>query len=376
MKKIALFICIAMCLTSLLGISAFASSSGITMNPDITVAKATPTIDGTISSGEGWTGGAALNEATSGYYWGANTWKAPTINLYYAFDDSGIYFAADITELGEYTYFSEYLNEDATDYDGYVASTGLDDIDSQADGTKHGFNGDTFIFAIDPLMTCYDEGLTTNEDYTAWYCVSMVNGEAKMYRTQVNEGYVDDGKVAGQIATTTDSKGAPTGWSFEAYIPWDTIVKDFNDITFDEFKDTITSATLTAEGAKSWVGAYYIDRFYDEEAEANDTRARYGVVKEDVCGIPGTQSDGMSVKNYGIKLINGAGGAVATTAADGTTAAGNNSGNNVATTTASANTGKSTNSSSSQTFDAGIALAIGGVLASGIGVASFKKKRK
>ena len=395
MKKFAITLCIILTLLMVLPLCVSADDffKTVTENPPVTMPFSTPTIDGTISPDEGWSNPADFNDTTAGNFWAHNVMTTYG-KLYFAYNNDGIFFAGDFDEHDQVTALDQ--NGHLRDYNGnkFVASSGEDDIDIADGPSNYGWDGDIFIFAIDTLGNFRNNNFLENSDYTAWYCVGLFqDGSAKVYRTKVNRGELTTGvKAAGK------EKADSLGWTIECFIPWDTIVDDANALANGAF--TVTKDDMTATGATSLGTIIYHDRWYDFEAGYNDTWGRYiTCATTTALGVPGQLSSGDCISAYGLTLINDENpsgkkddesdaestpnsdavsdsdsGAVS----DATTTASSNNNKNSATTTKSANTGKksSNGSSSAQTFDAGIAVAVGALAVSGIGAYFSKKSKK
>jgi len=291
----------------------------------------------------------------------------------------------------------------------FQVSTGEDDIDGE-----FGFNGDTIGFCIDLLGSWENDGFLGNTDYLPMYNMGIfADGSVKVARSHYNNA---DITVECKTAGTLTADGAV----MEVMIPWDVIVADHND--YGAIMGLSTEATVedvTAEGALHRATINWQDRFYDEEAEVVDTWGRFiTTCAQTAAGTPGHELD---VASFGLKLqMGGAGvnppapdsdpvdddttlpeGDDTTEPADSDTVVvtddkGNtvtdDKGNTVtdtkkaddttkkaATTTKTASTKKPTtstgSSSAAQTFDAGIAVAIGALATSALGVV-YSKKRK
>ena len=292
-------------------------------------------------------------------------------------------------------------------------STGEDDIDGYA-----GWNGDVISFMIDPCGAFEYDGFMANEDYTPYYNFGLFeDGSVKVYRSRITGA---EGDIT--IECKTAGKATDDGFCFEAMIPWEVIVDDANNAgAVMGLSEEITKENCIAEGTVHRAAFSLQDRFYDEEAEMVDTWGRYMTVPAVTAdGVNGWQTSGGNIKTYGLKLQMGGEGApvVTETTGDDTTEAvsddtteavvsetvvvtddkGNtvtdDKGNTVtdvvtkkptdttnktATTTKTASTKKPTTSSNSnsaaQTFDAGIAVALGALATSALGVV-YSKKRK
>ena len=154
----------------------------------------TPTIDGNISTGEGWSDAKVIDYTNMPTLWASSSRCIIKGNVYFAWDTNGLYVAADIA--------------DPT----MVLSKGEDEANEEG-MNEYGYDGDVFVLGIDPLASCFDAGMVSNEDFTAWYCMSILEGGAfKVYRSHANDAEITD-TVKGAAKTTT------TGWALECMIP-------------------------------------------------------------------------------------------------------------------------------------------------------------
>ena len=402
MKKFIAIVATLLILVSSMATTVMAGPDGIEENPPIDVPGMTPTIDGNINSDEGWSVSAYMNYQTLGFYWHVNPLSMDG-EVRFAWDENNLYYCGIIRDGLETTH--EITGEVfPAGYNQFLYSEGEDWIDVDPDDpTDHyGYDGDIFGIIIDPLSLMLDAGFTGNEDYTPWYLIGLFEGDvAKMYRQKINQGDITDQvQVAGHKTAE--------GWDFEAAIPWDIIIKDVEDISFGEC--VIDKAELFADGAKIRLGAMYHDRFNDPEAGERSTWGRFVTCPTTLAtGMSGNGSSGTNVLSCGINLFLQApaaaedttttptGGNDTTTAAEETETAfvdvtdekGNAvtdaSGNKVTqkvtvkatgkTTTKKATTGTSTGGNAAQTFDIGIAVALGALATSGIGFVAAKKRK-
>ena len=399
-----MLLAVILAFASLLSLSVFADPYEITPNDPVQMPYATPVIDAVIDENEGWSAPALFDNPTVGYFWAHQT-LTTSADLYFAYDEKGIYVGADIIERDYVNAIDQ--NGNPADYVGnyFIPSTGEDDINPDGDKNDYGWNGDVFIFAIDPLGQFNEMGFMANSDYTAWYCIGLFeDGSSRMYRSKVNYGEITNQVKLG--AQTTEN-----GWVLEAFIPWDIVCKDAEDLGFGDIN--VTEEDMVKLGATSRATVMYMDRFFDTEGEIVDTWGRYITVPpQTAAGIPGPSSSGDCVCAYGLTLVNAGDGsdssadtsdtaAVNTdTAATDNTAAPDSSENttdaaksedgekNEAETTKApvstkapttnkntSTTGKNNASSSAQTFDAGIAVAIGVLAVSAVGIVYIKKRR-
>ena len=282
----------------------------------------------------------------------------------------------------------------------FQVSTGEDEIDEH-----YGFNGDTIGFCIDLLGAWEADGFLGNTDYLPMYNMGIfADGSVKVARSHYNNA---DITVECKTAGTLTADGAV----FEVMIPWDIIITDHND--YGAIMGLSTEATLeevTAEGAMHRATINWQDRFYDDEAEMIDTWGRFiTTCAQTAAGTPGHELD---VASFGLKLQMGgesgtpvvtdpaaddttvpAGDDTTAPAGDDTTAKGDDTTKKAddttkkaddttkkgVTTTKAPTTNKNTTSTNkdtaTQTFDAGIAVALGALATSALGVV-YSKKRK
>ncbi|MBQ3183144.1 MAG: hypothetical protein IJB57_05705 [Clostridia bacterium] len=335
---------------------------------NINIPMSAPMVDGNINTNEGWSEGVYAYKDLMATFGNTND-ILQSFYLYYAYDKDGLYYAADILDSS------------------FVLSTGEDDIDNVQNDFNiknevvYGYNGDIFTFTVDPLGRFLNEGYLSNTDYNAWYSVGIFEGDiCRMFRGHNRSGDITaDVKVSGQV---TDA-----GWRFEAFIPWDFICQDAEEMSFGDI--TVTPAELYAGGAQHRAMAIYMDRFVDPESGDVDTFQRFatcGHVLAD--GLMGYLSSGVCLKAYGITLtIEGNGETTETTAATDTSTAEtekkstDTKGETVTTqkataktTTKKAATGSTVGGNAAQTFDMGIAVAIGGIVIAVIAFVFVKKK--
>ncbi|MBR6514493.1 MAG: hypothetical protein IKT46_06640 [Clostridia bacterium] len=361
-KTICVFI-----ILSVLSLTVFANPNMQADIGNINVPMATPVIDGVINAGEGWSEGVYAYKDLMATFGNCNE-ILQSFYLYYAYDNDGIYYAADITD------------------NSFVLSTGEDDIDNVKndfnikDEVVYGYNGDIFTFTVDPMGAFLNEGYMSNTDYNAWYSVGIFEGNVcRMYRAH---------NRSGDITSDVKLKGAVTdaGWRFEAFIPWDFISTDAEDMSYGDI--SLTPAQLCASGASHRAMAIYMDRFVDPESGDIATFQRFatcGFTLSD--GLLGYMSSGMCLKAYGITLtLGGTGDGADTTKTEDTTASSTESttdtssnkkdtkATTVKTTTKKATTGTATGGNAAQTFDLGIAIGIGVAIAAVIAFIFVKKK--
>ncbi|MBR6514492.1 MAG: hypothetical protein IKT46_06635 [Clostridia bacterium] len=385
MKKI-ITVLLAILMLSALSFNVLAGPEGVVENPPIDLSKVTPTVDGNITENEGWSAAAVMDYDSLGFFWHVNpiTFKG---SVRFAYDDEYFYYAADLTDGLEATHeiTGELIPAGTNEF---IYSTGTDDIDLKDDGTAFGYNGDVFGMLIDPMGLFIENGFTGNEDNTPWYMIGLFEGDvARMYREKVNAGDVTDRvKLAGHKTSQ--------GWCLEAGIPWDMIIEDIEAVSYGEC--IIDKAELLNNRSLIRAGAMYHDRFNDPEAGEVATWGCFVTVPTTLAdGTPGHLGTGTNVMSLGLNLYLESKSDDDTTT-DGTTEPdtsfvdvtddkGNtvtdDKGNKVTqkvtvkTTTKKAATGTTTGGNAAQTFDMGIAIAVGALAASGIGLAVTKRRR-
>lgn len=365
------------CVLLLLACLSFTVNANPNMQADvgnINVPVSTPSIDGSINVNEGWSEAVYAHKDLMATFGNCND-ILQSFYLYYAYDEDGLYYAADILDSS------------------FVLSTGEDDIDNVQNDFNiknenvYGYNGDIFTFTIDPLGRFLNEGYLSNNDYNAWYSVGIFEGNVcRMYRAHNRSGDITaEVKLSGAV---TDA-----GWRFEAFIPWDFICQDAEDMSFGDV--SVTPSELYAGGAQHRAMVIYMDRFVDPEGGDVATFQRFatcGHVLAD--GLMGYLSSGVCLKAYGITLtMEGNGESVDTTTSADSITNGNEDtadtgkqsdtadkgSNTTAKATAKATTKKaatstSTGGNAAQTFDMGVAAAIGGAVIAVIAFIFVKKK--
>lgn len=259
MRKVKALVSIILSILMVFPLSISAGFNSVVQNVETEMIKTTPDIDGIINADE-WSVAAYMNEDTVKYVTLNNDF-ATEAKIYFAYDDNGFYFAADITELAE-------INGEST-YNSFIYSTADSSIAS--DGTavdEAGFDGDVFILSVDPLGRYQQAGYITKNDYTPWYCVGLFEGDvAGMFLTRTD----NDGNITESVDVV--GKATDYGWCFEAMIPWEVIIKDMSDSTYGRV--SYTKDELTAPGAQFRCAAIYEDRFVDPEMQDVTTRGRY-----------------------------------------------------------------------------------------------------
>ena len=298
MKKLSAILLTACMLITSLAMFVNASPHGIIENDPVSVPTATPTVDGVIDAADGWSEPAKMDYDTCGFFWQHNPMSSKA-DLYFAYDEEGLYYAADITEGLEC--FDERTGEDMTGRNNFVYSTGEDWIDVNPDDpTEHyGYDGDVFGLLVDPAEGMINAGFSS--DYTPWYMIGLFEGEegdvAKMYRQKINKCDITAEEGVEVAGAKTEA-----GWRFEAKIAWDIIIADLEAITYGDV--VLTVDDIIGNGAISKVAAMYQDRFYDEEAGEVATWGRYVTAPtSQVDGTPGHMGSGDLVQSCGITLV-------------------------------------------------------------------------
>ena len=342
---------------------------------EIELPKGTPEIDGTINPGEGWSSPVHADKTNTDGAWNGEEVRVE-FDLYRAWDENGLYFAADIA-IPEFIY-----------------STGFDDINDKTPG----WNGDVFIISLDPLRELLDYGM--GNEATPWYCIGLFEGNvARMYRTQTNAAEITENvKLAG---SRTDA-----GWKFETFIPWDIIISDIDSASFGDVK--LTSEQILKNGNLITASMIYQDRCFDPEAGCNITYSRYVTISKVLPdGGDGTISSAWCLKAHGIffkisgasqdveivtddggnavtdiqgNKVTGSASTPSTTNSDNSgktgTSANKESAKSGASTTKSQGTSAKSGGTSAQTFDMGIAVSVGALAISVIGIVATKKKKR
>ncbi|MBE6573729.1 MAG: hypothetical protein E7652_04975 [Ruminococcaceae bacterium] len=347
----------------------------------------TPTIDGVIDAAEGWSAAQFIDKTNTDGCWGGED-VVITGNIYRAWDNDNLYIAADIS-VPEYT-----------------ICTGIDDIDVGGEvGNRPGWNGDVFVYSVDPLQALLNAGF--NNDAAPWYCFGLFEGgTVKTFRTHLNDADITD-TVSGKGAQTA------TGWRFEVALPWTLLCEDTEEYSFGEAP--LTPEITAKAGNKISGSMIYYDRVFDDEQGSMITGSRYVTIAKTLPdGTPGVMCSGWILQAHGMHFMlsgsapddGGAGGSggtngEATTAPTSdpsvtdvpkdTVVVTDDSGNKVtdvsgkdvtavvtkkpAGSTAAQATGSATGQGSSQTIDIAIAVAVGTLVVSGIGLVATRKRR-
>ncbi|MBQ7160808.1 MAG: hypothetical protein IJR90_03780 [Clostridia bacterium] len=208
-------LCVLLAVLLTLGASAVTSNAFTKEVGNVTVPKLacgeTVTIDGVIDTeNEIWGGFAAvkINDSNSTTAWNYRSRIVTETELRFAASNLGIYIAASTFD------------------DSPVRSTGWEmaPITDETDcREQHGFNGDTIIFAFDPLRSMVNS-YTGSNDYSqqspAWYCFTLnADGTTGVYRANMGSNSRD---MEGVITAAARS-GSANNWTLEAFIPWSEI---------------------------------------------------------------------------------------------------------------------------------------------------------
>lgn len=138
-----------------------------------------------------------------------------------------------------------------------VLSTGKNDVASTDEGYDpsddyYGYNGDVFIFSLDPL-DLIDSDAELRSDPAPWYCISpFEDGSLRVYASRANNDRDVSDLVEGAYTADDD------GWYFELIIPWSVIRADIASLTGRDAPDV---SDLTADGARHDAMVIYLDRY-------------------------------------------------------------------------------------------------------------------
>ena len=338
MKKIAVILA-ALMLLSVVPLASFAGplpDFSVYMNDPVQMPKSDPVLDGVINYDEGWSAPAKLDFDTVGFFWRFQPMQMEA-DLDCAYNDEGIYFAADVTELS--FSIAGDVNKENHDYytNSFIVSTGdgsevegTDDegpsgsTDKPEGAFTYGYNGDILTLTLAPERLCQD----AKQVYCPWYNIGIFENsekatgyEAKVYRSQGNYGDITDRVESAAVlkpqkeydALTTEGLSAEevygetpfmSGFVVEMFLPWEIVVEDIDAITYG--LASVTKEELAADGAKISSAVQYMDRFYDDEARKIENWARYIVVCDvNDSGVLGAGSSGTPCDVNGLVLING-----------------------------------------------------------------------
>ena len=279
MKQIKIVLSLLLVFSMLIPMSSFALFDDM---DDVCVWYSTPTLDGVIDKKDGWSDPVVLNNDTLAVV--SHNKQNPidmNANAYMAYDDSNLYFAAEITEFGE-----------NMDFDTLVCPSVLD---KAYDGGNFGFDGDVFALTLDVLNMLTNDP-ANYEKNAPFYCVGFdLDGNASVYHSNGTADEILDAESAEAAVTFTDS-----GWVFEARVSLDTVVSDIcantgTDVeSFDYF-------SLLFGNVDSKANFVYKSNRFDLEAEEVITYAEYASVADTALdGMPGYMLYGSPVKSFGI----------------------------------------------------------------------------
>ncbi|MBE6572942.1 MAG: DUF4838 domain-containing protein [Ruminococcaceae bacterium] len=182
----------------------------------------------------------------------------PACDIRFAYGEKGLYFSADIED--ESFIFTTGRNEFFYGIDMYKKESDF-----------YAWNGDVFIFTIDPSCVLRNSGLTLASDYQAWLCFGMTEDEEIVVR-RTRFGEADLTREIESSGRVTDN-----GWHLETCIPWGIIgslvdLTSFGTASFDK-EELIKNGTLS----KACV--IFMDRYYDNETEAPETGNRLATLE-------------------------------------------------------------------------------------------------
>lgn len=252
--------------------------------------QGSPSVDGSISDGEGWGDVVTFDHKNLLQFWASSSRCIISADVRMAWDDTGLYISADITDPTMIPVTGE---------DG----TGVDDDNGTND---YGWNGDVFVFALDPQGKFLEEGFVTTDWRSAWYCFGIdANGKVKCYVTQST--------YTGDITSRIDINGTlnSDGWTFEAKLPWDRLNQDTEAVT--DYEISLDKDAFTQLGTKSRAGITYVDRaeFNTENSIFSNTEYAEGTIftLSRSISVPTIHDDGMNYNSgtpaaysYGIDL--------------------------------------------------------------------------
>ena len=241
-----------------------------------------------------------MNANTLGYFWAHNPLTSDD-NIFYAVDAEGISVAGKVVEGLSAIDMSGI---DVTGMNQFNYSTGEDNIDPNAEtGAKdYGWNGDVMGLMFDPLGALIAEGFAGQADYSAWYLVGLFEGDvAKIYRSHTPNNE-KNGDITAKAGVQAAGKKLDDGWCFEIKLPWDMILSDINDASMG-YVNLTKEDVLKRSGNIIRAGAFYHDRYYDEEQGRVATWGSYFVTPEYLPdGTPGYTGPAGNIGSYGITL--------------------------------------------------------------------------
>lgn len=268
------------------------------VNDPVEITKADVVVDGVIDESENWSAPAKLSDDYVKYFYSSVC--ATDIDMYFAYDENGLYFAADIDELAEVN---------GTETGNSVVFTTAYDENSLDENSKNvvGFNGDVFILALDPMGLYVRNGYIAATDYTIWYCMGISQNEdgscyGRIYRSR-SEGI--DGEITGTNGIELGVSVAEDmmNWKVEGFLPWDLIISDMENKTFG--RATCTPEELYRGGTQFRAAALYQDVIYDIEQDgAPYPYNRYMTIcKEMYDASPAYRMDGEYTTLFGLNMF-------------------------------------------------------------------------
>ncbi|MBQ7499449.1 MAG: S-layer homology domain-containing protein [Clostridia bacterium] len=299
MKKTSIFKRIsAVFFAVLMIVSCFSFSASarnlIKRNDACDVPCADPVIDGEIGAAEGWSDPIYMNKNyTHNFVTSSVDVMRGQIDVFFAYSEEGIYFAAEI-------------DESEADEGAVVLSTGRDIIKAENEGeedkySRYGFNGDVFVFSFDPFDHYINSGYRTYDDCAPWYCIGLFEDGAQMYHSYCEDGVLTE---ADGIKLVGVNKGGEK-WCFEAMVPWDIVIADMEVNSYNVLTSTVEELTTKCSKFSALCG--YRDMFYDKEMMDNSL---YGIFT--TCGDYAkdgmdvtASSDGLSVRFFALELYIG-----------------------------------------------------------------------
>ncbi len=280
MNKIKVIVSIILAIALLVPVSSLAFFDDI---DEVCVEYSTPVLDGAFDKADGWSNAILLDNSTLAII-SHNKQNAIDMNAnaYMAYDDTNLYFGAEITEFGE--------------------GMSIDDLrcpsvlTEAVDGGNYGFDGDVFGITIDPMSKLSSDPERL-EEYAPFYCVGFdEEGNGAVYHSNGTADEILSPDAAQVSVVLTEA-----GWNFEAAVSWDIVIADMchklgvDELTYDEYRGFFYG---NLDGKANFV--YKSNRF-DLEAQEIITYAEYASVAESsIDGYPGNYLYGTPVKTFGI----------------------------------------------------------------------------
>lgn len=268
------------------------------VNDPVEIKYSNVTLDADINADENWSAPAKLNHDYVKYNFMSQCNN--DIDMYFAYSEDGLYFAADIDEFA--------VNNGVKTDNTFVYSTGFDENSLSEEGENIvGFNGDVFILALDPMGLYIRNGFIGATDHTIWYCVSASQNDdgssyGRIYRSR-SEGI--DGEITEADGVEIEVTVAEdlSNWRFEAFLSWELIISDMENKSYG--KATCTPEDLYRGGTQFRAAALYQDVIYDfEQGGAPYPYNRYMTS----ClyaydGVAGYRMDGEYIRLYGLNMF-------------------------------------------------------------------------